>query len=111
MPERHLKALKSAFQKLLHPYRLLILNVARGGLTAQGDTGPIRDWDSSPAKAGFGFSAVSAVAFWALGRPQAPPASPQGVGELEMALRSYKSSSWKPQSLPKGSTETSVQAW
>lgn len=53
----------------------------------QGDTdGPIGYWDSSPAKAGFGFSAVSAVAFGALGRPQAPPASPQGVGELEMVL-------------------------
>lgn len=56
----------------------------------QGDTdGPIRDWDSSSAKAGFGFSAVcavSAVAFWAQGRPQAPPASLKGVGELEMDL-------------------------
>lgn len=29
---------------------------------------------------------LCAVAFGALGRPQAPPASPQGVGELEMVL-------------------------
>lgn len=34
---------------------------------------------------GLGFL-LCAVAFGALGRPQAPPASPQGVGELEMVL-------------------------